>query len=148
MTPWRFVQREAASLMLTHNAKHYRWGGDDNQRFTGAYVYNTVAVLSNASTSFSYILHLFLFFFFFFFFLPLQHKGSSCSLSAKSLICRVPSSVEAINHELENVFIRHDWEHGLQVNAHWERQDCYYHAHTLWMHVTIKSRGRHRLTFS
>ncbi|XP_019734251.1 glucocorticoid-induced transcript 1 protein-like isoform X3 [Hippocampus comes] len=46
---------------------------------------------------------------------PSQHKGSSCSLSAKSLICRVPSSVEAINHELENVFIRHDWEHGLQA---------------------------------
>ncbi|XP_077455859.1 glucocorticoid-induced transcript 1 protein-like isoform X3 [Stigmatopora argus] len=42
---------------------------------------------------------------------PSQHKGSSCSLSTKSLICRVPSSVEAINHELENVFIRHDWEH-------------------------------------
>ncbi|XP_037130988.1 glucocorticoid-induced transcript 1 protein-like isoform X1 [Syngnathus acus] len=46
---------------------------------------------------------------------PLQHKGSSCSLSTKSLICRVPSSVEAINHELENVFIRHDWEHAIQA---------------------------------
>ncbi|MEQ2314647.1 hypothetical protein AMECASPLE_014319 [Ameca splendens] len=33
----------------------------------------------------------------------------------KSLICRVPSSVEGINRELENVFIRDDWEHGLQA---------------------------------
>ncbi|KAK7886537.1 hypothetical protein WMY93_026158 [Mugilogobius chulae] len=32
----------------------------------------------------------------------------------KSVISRVPSSVEAINHELENVFIREDWEHSPQ----------------------------------
>uniref|UniRef100_A0A3B5QN74 Glucocorticoid-induced transcript 1 protein n=1 Tax=Xiphophorus maculatus TaxID=8083 RepID=A0A3B5QN74_XIPMA len=48
-----------------------------------------------------------------------QYKGTSSTLTsnpmAKSLICRVPSSVEGINHELENVFIRDDWEHGLQV---------------------------------
>lgn len=53
-----------------------------------------------------------------------QHKGapSSSSSSAlptvpvpKVLMNRVPSSVEAINHELETVFIREDWEHGLQI---------------------------------
>lgn len=45
-----------------------------------------------------------------------QHKGTSSALSVpKSLICRVPSSVEGINHELENVFIREDWEQGIQV---------------------------------
>lgn len=33
----------------------------------------------------------------------------------KSLICRVPSSVEGINHELENVFIREDLEQGIQT---------------------------------
>uniref|UniRef100_A0A665UT24 Glucocorticoid induced 1 n=1 Tax=Echeneis naucrates TaxID=173247 RepID=A0A665UT24_ECHNA len=33
----------------------------------------------------------------------------------KSLISRVPSSVEGINHELENVFIREDWEQGIQA---------------------------------
>lgn len=42
-----------------------------------------------------------------------QHKGAPCS-SSKPPMSRVPSSVEAINHELENVFIREDWEHGLQ----------------------------------
>uniref|UniRef100_A0A3Q3W3Z7 Glucocorticoid induced 1a n=1 Tax=Mola mola TaxID=94237 RepID=A0A3Q3W3Z7_MOLML len=50
-----------------------------------------------------------------------QYKGTSSALSAipgpKSLICRVPSSVEGINHELENVFIREDWEQGIQVWA-------------------------------
>lgn len=50
---------------------------------------------------------------------PTQHKGTSPSTLPtvplpKPLISRVPSSVEAINHELENVFIREDWEHGLQ----------------------------------
>lgn len=48
-----------------------------------------------------------------------QFKGTSSALSAipvpKSLISRVPSSVEGINHELENVFIREDWEHGIQA---------------------------------
>uniref|UniRef100_A0A3B3YKE7 Glucocorticoid induced 1a n=1 Tax=Poecilia mexicana TaxID=48701 RepID=A0A3B3YKE7_9TELE len=48
-----------------------------------------------------------------------EHKGTSSTLTSnlmpKSLICRVPSSVEGINHELENVFIRDDWEHGLQA---------------------------------
>ncbi|XP_021178991.2 glucocorticoid-induced transcript 1 protein isoform X2 [Fundulus heteroclitus] len=48
-----------------------------------------------------------------------QYKGTSSTLTTmpmpKSLICRVPSSVEGINHELENVFIRDDWEHGLQA---------------------------------
>lgn len=33
----------------------------------------------------------------------------------KSFICRVPSSVEGINHELENVFIREDWQQGIQA---------------------------------
>ncbi|KAG7216464.1 hypothetical protein INR49_001950 [Caranx melampygus] len=48
-----------------------------------------------------------------------QYKGTSSALSTipgpKSLICRVPSSVEGINHELENVFIREDWEQGIQA---------------------------------
>ncbi|XP_028985448.1 glucocorticoid-induced transcript 1 protein isoform X3 [Betta splendens] len=48
-----------------------------------------------------------------------QYKGTSSALSTipvpKSLICRVPSSVEGINHELENVFIREDWEQGIQT---------------------------------
>lgn len=48
-----------------------------------------------------------------------QFKGTSSALSTipvpKSLICRVPSSVEGISHELENVFIREDWEQGIQV---------------------------------
>ncbi|KAL7392979.1 hypothetical protein ABVT39_004725 [Epinephelus coioides] len=48
-----------------------------------------------------------------------QFKGTSSALSAipvpKSLICRVPSSVEGISHELENVFIREDWEQGIQA---------------------------------
>lgn len=46
-----------------------------------------------------------------------QYKGTSSSALSvpKSLICRVPSSVEGINHELENVFIREDWEQGMQV---------------------------------
>ncbi|KAM9851503.1 glucocorticoid-induced transcript 1 protein isoform 2-T2 [Aulostomus maculatus] len=48
-----------------------------------------------------------------------QYKGTSSALSAiplpKSLISRVPSSVEGINHELENVFIREDWENGIQA---------------------------------
>uniref|UniRef100_A0A8C4GGL4 Glucocorticoid-induced transcript 1 protein n=1 Tax=Dicentrarchus labrax TaxID=13489 RepID=A0A8C4GGL4_DICLA len=45
--------------------------------------------------------------------------GTSSAMSTipvpKSLICRVPSSVEGINHELENVFIREDWEQGMQA---------------------------------
>lgn len=49
----------------------------------------------------------------------LQYKGTSSALSTipvpKSLISRVPSSVEGINHELENVFIREDWEQGIQA---------------------------------
>ncbi|KAM3614935.1 uncharacterized protein V6R79_020953 [Siganus canaliculatus] len=49
----------------------------------------------------------------------LQYKGTSPASSTfpvpKSLICRVPSSVEGINHELENVFIREDWEQGIQT---------------------------------
>lgn len=53
---------------------------------------------------------------------PPQMKGASSSAlpvmpAAKPLICRVPSSVEGINHELENVFIREGWEHGIQVGA-------------------------------
>lgn len=49
-------------------------------------------------------------------------KGASSSAlpvmpAPKPLICRVPSSVEGINHELENVFIREGWEHGIQVGA-------------------------------
>ncbi|XP_037532630.1 glucocorticoid-induced transcript 1 protein [Nematolebias whitei] len=48
-----------------------------------------------------------------------QHKGTSSALMTspltKSLVCRVPSSVEAINRELENVFVRDDWEHGMQA---------------------------------
>uniref|UniRef100_A0A8C6TTG2 Glucocorticoid induced 1 n=1 Tax=Neogobius melanostomus TaxID=47308 RepID=A0A8C6TTG2_9GOBI len=43
-----------------------------------------------------------------------QHKGATSASLPKDLMSRVPSSVEAINHELENVFIREDWEHGLQ----------------------------------
>ncbi|XP_056141842.1 glucocorticoid-induced transcript 1 protein-like isoform X2 [Lampris incognitus] len=58
---------------------------------------------------------------------PLQHsnafqpqsKGISSGLSTvpvpKSLISGVPSSVEGINHELENVFIREDWEQRIQA---------------------------------
>ncbi|KAL0984812.1 hypothetical protein UPYG_G00147290 [Umbra pygmaea] len=34
----------------------------------------------------------------------------------KSLIFRVPSSMEGINHELENVFIREDWTQGIQAS--------------------------------
>lgn len=48
---------------------------------------------------------------------PPQHKGATSTplpSVPKPLMSRVPSSVEAINHELENVFIREDWEHGLQ----------------------------------
>ncbi|XP_008297573.1 glucocorticoid-induced transcript 1 protein isoform X2 [Stegastes partitus] len=48
-----------------------------------------------------------------------QYKGTSSTMTTipmtKSLICRVPSSVEGINHELENVFIREDWEQGIQA---------------------------------
>ncbi|XP_062321326.1 glucocorticoid-induced transcript 1 protein isoform X2 [Osmerus eperlanus] len=33
----------------------------------------------------------------------------------KSHIFKVPSSVEGINHELENVFIREDWKQGIQA---------------------------------
>ncbi|XP_074508976.1 glucocorticoid-induced transcript 1 protein-like isoform X1 [Sebastes fasciatus] len=48
-----------------------------------------------------------------------QYKGTSSALSTipvpKSFICRVPSSVEGISHELENVFIREDWEQGIQT---------------------------------
>uniref|UniRef100_A0A672Z0C5 Glucocorticoid induced 1 n=1 Tax=Sphaeramia orbicularis TaxID=375764 RepID=A0A672Z0C5_9TELE len=43
-----------------------------------------------------------------------QHTLSTIPVP-KSLICRVPSSVEGINHELENVFIREDWEQGIQT---------------------------------
>ncbi|KAI9999849.1 hypothetical protein NQD34_011692 [Periophthalmus magnuspinnatus] len=43
-----------------------------------------------------------------------QHKGAPSSTVPKPLISRVPSSVEAINHELENVFIREEWEHSPQ----------------------------------
>ncbi|KAM9310282.1 glucocorticoid-induced transcript 1 protein-like isoform 2-T2 [Pholidichthys leucotaenia] len=49
----------------------------------------------------------------------LQYKAVSSTSTTipvtKPLICRVPSSVEGINHELENVFIREDWEHGIQA---------------------------------
>ncbi|XP_034409466.1 glucocorticoid-induced transcript 1 protein isoform X2 [Cyclopterus lumpus] len=48
-----------------------------------------------------------------------QYKGTSPAPSTipvpKPLICRVPSSVEGINHELENVFIRENWEQGIQA---------------------------------
>uniref|UniRef100_A0A3B3ZV59 Uncharacterized protein n=1 Tax=Periophthalmus magnuspinnatus TaxID=409849 RepID=A0A3B3ZV59_9GOBI len=44
----------------------------------------------------------------------LSHKGAPSSTVPKPLISRVPSSVEAINHELENVFIREEWEHSPQ----------------------------------
>ncbi|KAM4580447.1 glucocorticoid-induced transcript 1 protein isoform 1-T1 [Odontesthes bonariensis] len=48
-----------------------------------------------------------------------QYKGASSTLTTvpmtKALICRVPSSVEGISHELENVFIREDWEQGIQA---------------------------------
>lgn len=48
-----------------------------------------------------------------------QYKGTQSALSTiplpKSFICRVPSSVEGISHELENVFIREDWEQGIQA---------------------------------
>ncbi|XP_023819657.1 glucocorticoid-induced transcript 1 protein isoform X2 [Oryzias latipes] len=48
-----------------------------------------------------------------------QHKGTTAAFPAapltKTLICRVPSNVEGINHELENVFIREDWEQGMQA---------------------------------
>lgn len=58
-----------------------------------------------------------------------QYKGTSSALSTipvpKSLISRVPSSVEGINHELENVFIREDWEQGIQVG-------CLYTPAVLW----------------
>lgn len=58
----------------------------------------------------------------YFSFIPsFQHKGTSSTSTTipviKSLICRVPSSVEGINHELENVFIREDWEQGMQVGS-------------------------------
>uniref|UniRef100_A0A8C6TJJ6 Glucocorticoid-induced transcript 1 protein n=1 Tax=Neogobius melanostomus TaxID=47308 RepID=A0A8C6TJJ6_9GOBI len=39
---------------------------------------------------------------------PPQHKGATSASLPKDLMSRVPSSVEAINHELENVFIRRD----------------------------------------
>lgn len=68
---------------------------------------------------FEYILFCCVHYFLFTFSLSFQYKGTSSALSAipvpKSLISRVPSSVEGINHELENVFIREDWEHGIQV---------------------------------
>ncbi|XP_068425678.1 glucocorticoid-induced transcript 1 protein isoform X2 [Clinocottus analis] len=48
-----------------------------------------------------------------------QYKGASSTLSTipvpKSFICRVPSSVEGISHELENVFIRENGEQGIQA---------------------------------
>ncbi|KAM8826755.1 glucocorticoid-induced transcript 1 protein isoform 3-T3 [Synchiropus picturatus] len=47
---------------------------------------------------------------------PAQHKGTSSAWTvipmSKSWMSRVPSSVEGINHELENMFIREDLEHG------------------------------------
>uniref|UniRef100_A0A4W5NA07 Glucocorticoid induced 1a n=1 Tax=Hucho hucho TaxID=62062 RepID=A0A4W5NA07_9TELE len=43
------------------------------------------------------------------------HKALSNIPVPKSLISRVPSSVEGINHELENVFIREDWKQGIQA---------------------------------
>lgn len=50
---------------------------------------------------------------------PPQSKWISSALSSvsvpKSLISRVPSCVEGINHELENVFISQDWEQGIQA---------------------------------
>ncbi|XP_056457917.1 glucocorticoid-induced transcript 1 protein isoform X2 [Gadus chalcogrammus] len=47
---------------------------------------------------------------------PPQPKAMSSSLSVpKCLISRVPSHVEGINHELENVFIREDGEQSLQA---------------------------------
>ncbi|KAG7282948.1 hypothetical protein CRUP_028465, partial [Coryphaenoides rupestris] len=46
----------------------------------------------------------------------LQPKAMSSGLSVpKCLISRVPSYVEGINHELENVFIREDWGQSLQA---------------------------------
>lgn len=62
----------------------------------------------------------FLSFFFFLSFPSFQYKATSTSTTMpviKSLICRVPSSVEGINHELENVFIREDLEQGIQVGC-------------------------------
>ena len=53
--------------------------------------------------------------------LSFQYKGPSSAFSTipvpRSFICRVPSSVEGINHELENVFIRDDWEQRIQVGT-------------------------------
>ncbi|XP_034030199.1 glucocorticoid-induced transcript 1 protein isoform X3 [Thalassophryne amazonica] len=50
---------------------------------------------------------------------PLYKGTSTCMMSTipvpKPLIARVPSSVEGINHELENVFIREDLEQGIQA---------------------------------
>ncbi|CAL8287995.1 unnamed protein product [Merluccius merluccius] len=47
---------------------------------------------------------------------PPQPKAVSSGLSVpKCLISRLPSYVEGINHELENVFIREDWEQSLQA---------------------------------
>ncbi|XP_037308707.2 glucocorticoid-induced transcript 1 protein isoform X1 [Pungitius pungitius] len=47
-----------------------------------------------------------------------QYKGTS-TLSTiplpKPFICRVPSSVEGISHELESVFIRENWDQGIQA---------------------------------
>uniref|UniRef100_A0A8C7X369 Glucocorticoid induced 1 n=1 Tax=Oryzias sinensis TaxID=183150 RepID=A0A8C7X369_9TELE len=50
----------------------------------------------------------------------------------KTLICRVPSNVEGINHELENVFIREDWEQGMQVltPSHGRRPPFPTHRHS------------------
>ncbi|XP_040020959.2 glucocorticoid-induced transcript 1 protein isoform X1 [Gasterosteus aculeatus] len=48
-----------------------------------------------------------------------QYKGTSSALSTiplpKPFICKVPSSVEGISHELESVFIRENWDHGIQA---------------------------------
>ncbi|KAM8870507.1 glucocorticoid-induced transcript 1 protein isoform 2-T2 [Spinachia spinachia] len=48
-----------------------------------------------------------------------QYKGTSSTLSTiplpKPFICRVPSSVEGISHELESVFIRENWDQGIQA---------------------------------
>uniref|UniRef100_G3PHH1 Glucocorticoid induced 1a n=1 Tax=Gasterosteus aculeatus aculeatus TaxID=481459 RepID=G3PHH1_GASAC len=48
-----------------------------------------------------------------------QPQGTSSALSTiplpKPFICKVPSSVEGISHELESVFIRENWDHGIQA---------------------------------
>lgn len=60
---------------------------------------------------------------------------------AKPLICRVPSSVEAINHELENVFIREGWEHGIQVGAHLRCWDLLETSVRAWERLLVHPMG-------